>query len=74
MDVFFNKMWDNDHLIKNHYLINSKSGYFFKFTIKDEYYNFLASISNIFDLSIDEIKEKMIVFMENDTDNIYLIS
>ena len=71
LDYFFNKMWNNTQTIKNHYLVNSKSGYFFKFTVKDESYYYLSSISNIFDLSIDEIKQKMIKFIENDNNEIY---
>ena len=71
LDYFFNKMWDNDQTIKNHYLINSRSGYFFKFTVKDESYHYLSCISNIFDITIDEIKEKMIKFIENDNTEIY---
>ena len=71
LNYFFNKMWDNDQTIKNHYLINSKSGYFFKFTVKDESYHYLSSISNIFDMSIDQVKEKMIKFIENDHTEIY---
>ena len=28
LDIFFNKVWNHDHKIKNHYLLESKSGYF----------------------------------------------
>ena len=31
-------------LLKIHYLIESKSGYFFKYTVKDELYHYLAAI------------------------------
>lgn len=71
LDYFFNKLWNHDHTIKNHYLINSKSGYFFKYTVKDEIYNYLAAISNIYNISIDNIKEKMIDFIKKDKDDIY---
>jgi len=66
LDNFFNKLWNNDHIIKNHYLLESKSGYFFKYTVKHTYYQFLSAISNIYDISIDELKLKMINFLEND--------
>lgn len=72
LDYFFNKLWDNDHVIKNHYLINSKSGYYFKYTVKDETYNYLAAISNIYSISIDEIKNKAIEFLKKDTENKFL--
>ena len=60
LDYFFNKLWKNDHIIKNHYLIDSKSGYFFKYTVKDETYNYLAAIGNIYSIPIEEIKNKML--------------
>ena len=37
---FFNSVWKNDYKIKNHYLIESNSGYYFKFTVKDNYLQF----------------------------------
>ena len=43
LDIFFNQIWKNDHKIKNHYLIESKSGYFFKYTVRNDKYNFLAA-------------------------------
>ena len=70
LDLFFNKIWNHDNTIKNHYLTKSKSGYFCKFTVKDKNYNFLAAISNIFDLTIDQIKEKLIDFLEKDKNNL----
>ena len=71
LDYFFNKLWKNDHIIKNHYLIDSKSGYFFKYTVKDETYNYLAAIANIYSIPIEEIKNKMIKFMKDDKDDKY---
>jgi len=57
LNKFFNTVWKNDNVIKNHYLIESNSGFYFKFTVKDNYYHFLAAMANIFDKSIDQIKE-----------------
>ena len=71
LDYFFNKLWNNDHIIKNHYLIDSKSGYFFKYTVKDNTYFYLAAIANIFSLSVEELKNKMIDFLKKDTDDRY---
>jgi len=71
LDYFFNKLWSHDHIIKNHYLINSKSGYFFKYTVKDEQYHYLAAIANIYGLTIDNLKEKMVEFISKDKDNMY---
>lgn len=71
LDYFFNKIWNHDQKIRNHYLVESKKGYYFKYTVKDEKYNYLAAISNIYEISIDDIKYKMINFLQNDKDNIY---
>ena len=69
LDIFFNKLWKNDYVIKSHYLIKSNSGYFFKFTVKDNNYNFLAAISNIYNKTIEEIKIILIDTLEKDKDD-----
>ncbi len=71
LDIFFNQLWDHDHKIKNHYLYESKSGYYFKYTIKHDKYNFLATISNIFEKDIKDIINLMVTFLINDKDDIY---
>ena len=60
LNRLFNTLWDNDNIIKNHYLLESKTGYFFKYTVKDNYYNFLAAMANIYDKDIDELKKIII--------------
>ena len=71
LDIFFNKLWNHDNKIKNHYLYESKSGYFFKYTTKHDYYNFLIVISNIFNISIENIINLLVEFLEKDTHDIY---
>ena len=72
LNQFFNSIWKNNYIIKNHYLIESLTGYYFKYTVKDITYNFLAAISNIFDKSINEIKEIAInVIKKDENDNIF---
>jgi hypothetical protein len=71
LDILFNKAWNHDNKIKNHYLYESKSGYFFKYTVKNDKYNFLATISNIFEKSIEELIKIAINFMNNDNKNVY---
>ena len=56
LDKFFNTIWKHDNVIKNHYLSESNSGYFFKFTVKDNNYFFLSAMANIYDKSIDTLK------------------
>jgi len=71
LDIFFNKLWNHDHKIKNHYLYKSESGFFFKFTIKHDKYMFLSAISNIYEIGISELLETIINFINNDTHNIF---
>ena len=72
LNQFFNTIYKNKYIIKNHYLIESNTGYNFKYTVKDNNYNFLAAMSNIFDKSINEIKELAIDIIKNDNnENIF---
>ncbi len=68
LNQLLNNIWKNNYNIKNHYLVESSTGYFFKYTVKDPNYNFLIAISNIYNLSIDEIKQKAI---DNINDSIF---
>lgn len=63
LDIFFNKIWNNDITIKNHYMVQSTSGYFLKFMVKDAKFHFLAAIAAIYDLSFDQIIEKVKRFL-----------
>ena len=71
LDIFFNIIWDHTHKIVNHYLLESKTGYFFKYTVKHEHYYFLSALASVFDLSIDIIINKMVSFIEADKNNTY---
>jgi len=66
LDIFFNKIWNHDQKIKNHYLLESKSGYFFKYTVKHDYYYFLVALASIYEMSIELLIDKMVKFMEKD--------
>jgi len=71
LDIFFNKLWNNTNKIKNHYLYESNTGYYFKYTIKHEYFYFLSVIAHIYEISIETIINKIIKFLENDSTNNY---
>jgi hypothetical protein len=71
LNLIFNKLWNHDYIIKNHYLTKSNSGFFFKFTVKDAKYYYLAAIANILDMKIGDIIKKGINFMEKDKDDKY---
>jgi hypothetical protein len=67
LDYLLNKISNRDKIIRNHYLIESKSGYFFKYTVRNESYHFLAAINVIFDKSIENIIDIMIKTLQSDT-------
>ncbi len=71
LDIFFNSVWNHDKKIKNHYLYESKSGYFFKYTVKHDYFYFLITLAHIYDLTINELLDKLSNFLSKDKDNIY---
>jgi hypothetical protein len=47
-------------------LISAKSGYYFKYGVKPADSKYLSAISTTFDLSIEQIKKKMVFALEND--------
>ena len=71
INQLYNTIWKNDFKIKNHYLIESNSGFFLKFTVKDRNYHFLAALANIYDTSIENIKNKCIEIIKKDNSNIF---
>ena len=70
LNQFFNTLWNHDYKIKNHYMIESNSGFFFKYTVKHNYYFFLSAISHIYDITIDDILLRAIEMIEGDTNDI----
>jgi len=55
LDVFFNKLLSHDKIIKNHYLIQSKSGYFFKYGVGNQKIPYLSAISSLLEKDYQEI-------------------
>jgi len=74
LDFYFNYMLEKDKKIKHHYLVQTKTGYFFKYGSKQDEYQFLNAIGSIIDLTIDEIKKKIISVMENDKNDLIFTS
>ena len=66
LDIFLNQIWNHDKDIKNHYLFESNSGYFFKYTVKHDYYHFLSAMAHIFDKTIEELIKIIVDTMEKD--------
>jgi len=65
LDIFFNVINKNIKTIKNNYLVLSETGYFFKHGIKQEI-PFISSIAACLDISADELKNKLVSFLEKD--------
>jgi hypothetical protein len=66
IDIFFNKTLDKINIIKNHYLISSPTGYFFKYGTKQDIYPFLNALGAAVNLTANEIKEKLVNVLEKD--------
>ena len=74
LDYFLNKMDKNKINIKNHYLVNTSPYYFFKYGVKTSQHPFLESISSIYNISAEDIKNKLITKLENDKNDILFTS
>ena len=74
LDLFLNKLEKNKVVIKNHYLINTNPIYLFKYGVKSSDYPFLEGLSNIYDQTADEIKNKLIDILKNDIEDILFTS
>ncbi len=59
LEIYFNIMLNKNKIIKNHYLLSSKTGYYFKFGSRQDEYPYLNAISSVTDMSIDSIKSKV---------------
>lgn len=66
LDIYFNYSLNKQKKIKHHYLIKTETGYFFKYGSKQEENQFMNSMSAIFDISVNDIKSKIILFLEKD--------
>lgn len=66
LDFYMNQALNRTRKIKQHYLLNAKPGYFFKYGTKQEDYPFLNAIVSVFDIDINTLKEKLIDKLEKD--------
>ncbi|MEM3063419.1 MAG: hypothetical protein QW303_07745, partial [Nitrososphaerota archaeon] len=68
LDIFINIMLGNEVKIKNHYLQSTNPEYYFKYGVRQDVQKYLSAISSVFDMQIDELKNKMVQTLENDKD------
>ena len=74
LDLFLNIMLEKDRIIKQNYLSLSKKGYLFKYGVDQDTEPFMSAISVLLDLSIIEIKEKIISALQNDKNDLIFSS
>jgi hypothetical protein len=65
LDIFFNIINKNTKIIKNNYLVSSDTGYYFKHGIVQDI-PYLQAVAICLDISIDELKSKLIKSLEVD--------
>ena len=74
LNQLFNTIWKHDYKIKNHYLTESKSGFFFKYTVKNDTFYFLSALANIYNMTIENMLKLAIDKLEKDTNDIMFTS
>jgi len=74
LDYFLNKLDKKKIIIKNHYLINTEPYYYFKYGVKVSQHPFLEAISSIYNITSEDIKDKLINILENDNKDILFTS
>ena len=65
LDIFFNKLTSNDKLIKNHYLMQSKTGYFFKYGVSNNKIPYISAIAAILEKDYQEILDELFKNMDD---------
>lgn len=66
LDLYFNYWMNRQKKIKQHYLVKTDPGYFFKYGSKQEGNPLLNAIGAIFEITADEIRKKIINMLESD--------
>lgn len=73
INLITNDMFNKKKLVKNHYLLQT-DGYYFKYGVDHENYSFIKTLSAVFNMSVNEIKKRIINFLRKDSDQLYYIS
>ncbi len=66
MDVFFNRMLGKTRKIRNNHLHLAKNGYYLKMGTRQFNQPFLSAVSVSLDISVEDIKAKIITTLKND--------
>lgn len=73
LDLITNLNFKKNKEIKNHYLLKTDS-FYFKYGINQDDYSFINTISTVLNISVQEIKSKIIEFLKKDIDEMYYFS
>lgn len=68
LDIFMNYMLDNERNIRNHYLLSTPVGYYFKYGTRQDTFRYLNAVGSTLDLSIDQIRDSLLAAIEADAD------
>jgi len=74
LDFFFNQALEKTRKIKQHYLLLTKTGYFFKYGSRQQEYPFLNAFASIVDMNLSEIRDKLISKLEKDKSDMIFTS
>ena len=70
LDYFFNKLLEKTNRIRQHYLVNSPDGYYFKYGTRQDDYPFMNAVSASVEMNLDEIKKILINVLEQDKNDV----
>jgi hypothetical protein len=70
LDFYFNRSRGKERKIKHHYLVSTKTGYYFKFGTRQDDYPFLNAVASLVDMSVSDMLEKITKKLKNDKSNI----
>ena len=65
LDIFMNYMLGNTRKVKNNYLLETE-GYYLKYGVKNDMYRYLSAICAIFEITVDELKNRLIKVLQDD--------
>ena len=72
LDFFFNQMLKKKKDIKRHYLISTKTGYYFKYGVNQREFPFLNAVASTLNTTVSALKKQMITkLVEDKTDKLY---
>ena len=69
LDIYFNYSLSKEKKIKHHYLVKTETGYFFKYGSNQDDFQFLNAICSLFDITINELKNKIVSYLEKDNND-----